>query len=101
MKELLNKLKTYRFPLLILLLGVALMLLPPASARAPTEKENLGEALSLTEGVGEAYVLISENGVVVVCDGADDAATRLRIITAVKVHTGFGTDHITVLKRNR
>ena len=34
-------------------------------------------------------------------DGADDAATRLRIITAVKVHTGFGTDHITVLKRNR
>ena len=48
MKELLNKLKTYRFPLLILLLGVALMLLPSASARAPTEKENLGEALSLT-----------------------------------------------------
>ena len=101
MKELLNKLKTYRFPLLILLLGVALMLLPSASARAPTEEKNLGEALSLTEGVGEAYVLISENGVVVVCDGADDAATRLRIITAVKVHTGFGTDHITVLKRNR
>lgn len=101
MKELHNKLKTYRFPLLILLLGVALMLLPSASARAPTEKKNLGEALSLTEGVGEAYVLISENGVVVVCDGADDAATRLRIITAVKVHTGFGTDHITVLKRNR
>ena len=44
MKELLNKLKTYRFPLLILLLGVALMLLPSASARAPTEKENLGGA---------------------------------------------------------
>ena len=86
MKEMLEKLKAYRFPLLILLLGAALML--------------LGEALSLTQGVGEAYVLISDSGVVVVCDGADHAATRLEIVTAVRTYTGFGADQITVLKRN-
>ena len=101
MKEVLEKLKAYRFPLLILLLGVALMLLPPVSARAPAEEGSLAEALSLTQGVGESYVLISDTGVVVVCDGADNAATRLQIVTAVKTFTGFGADQITVLKRNR
>ncbi|MBQ3482429.1 MAG: hypothetical protein IJH48_08965 [Oscillospiraceae bacterium] len=101
MKEILEKLKVYRFPLLILLIGVALMLLPSTSARPAATEGSLGEALSLTQGVGEAYVLISESGVVVVCDGAENAATRLQIITAVKTYTGFGADRITVLKRNR
>ena len=75
LKELLEKLKAYRFPLLILLVGVALMLLPSASSHDPAPENSLGEALSLTQGVGEAYVLVSERGVVVVCDGAQDAAT--------------------------
>ena len=101
MKEVLEKLKTYRYPLLILLLGAALMLLPSTSARAPAAEASLGEALSLTQGVGEAYVLISDKGVVVVCDGAQSAATRLEIVTAVRTYTGFGADQITVLKRNR
>ena len=101
MKELLEKLKAYRFPLLILLVGVALMLLPSASSHDPAPENSLGEALSLTQGVGEAYVLVSERGVVVVCDGAQDAATRLEIIMAVRTYTGFGADQITVLKRNR
>ena len=70
MKEMLEKLKAYRFPLLILLLGAALMLLPSGSARAPEKEASLGEALSLTQGVGEAYVLISDSGVIVVCEGA-------------------------------
>ncbi len=102
MKTVLEKLKAYRYPLLVLLLGVALMLLPSASARAPAAEEgSLGEALSLTQGVGKAYVLISDSGVVVVCDGAADAQTRLDIIMAVRTYTGFGADQITVLKRNR
>ena len=101
MKEIAEKVKAYRFPLLILAVGIALMLLPSAAKSAPEESGNLGEALSMTQGVGEAYVLISDNGVVVVCDGASDAATRLQIITAVKTYTGFGADQITVLKRNR
>ncbi len=101
MKDILEKIKTYRFPLLILLLGVVLMLLPSAASRAPAREASLGEALSLTQGVGEAYVLLSDNGVVVVCDGAQNAATRLEIIMAVRTYTGFGADQITVLKRNR
>ena len=101
MKELIGKLKAYRFPLLILAIGIALMLLPTAGKSEKPEGGSLGEALSMTQGVGEAYVLISESGVVVVCDGAENAATRLQIITAVKTYTGFGADQITVLKRNR
>ena len=101
MKDILEKIKTYRFPLLILLLGVVLMLLPSAASRAPAREASLGEALSLTQGVGEAYVLLSDNGIVVVCDGAQNAATRLEIIMAVRTYTGFGADQITVLKRNR
>ena len=34
-------------------------------------------------------------------DGAQDAATRLEIVMAVRTYTGFGADQITVLKRNR
>ena len=101
MKEILEKLKAYRFPLLILLLGVALLLLPSAPSRSPAAEASLGEALSLTQGVGEAYVLVSDSGVVVVCDGADNAAVRLEIVTAVRTYTGYGADQITVLKRNR
>ncbi|MBR0208564.1 MAG: hypothetical protein IJQ43_06685 [Oscillospiraceae bacterium] len=101
MKDILEKLKAYRFPLLILLVGVALMLLPSAAERDPAQENSLAEALSLTQGVGEAYVLLSDSGVVVVCDGAQDAATRLEIIMAVRTYTGFGADQITVLKRNR
>lgn len=101
MKEILEKLKAYALPLLILLLGVALMLMPSASGRSQTGENSLQEALCQTQGVGEAYVLISERGVVVVCDGAGSAATRLEIIQAVKTYTGFGADQITVLKRSR
>lgn len=101
MKDLTDKLKAYRFPLLIVAVGIVLMLLPSAAKSEMTEVGSLGDALSMTQGVGEAYVLISDNGVVVVCDGASDAATRLEIITAVKTYTGFGADQITVLKRNR
>ena len=101
MKELTEKLKPYRFPLLILAIGIALMLLPSAAKSESAEVGSLAEALSMTQGVGEAYVLISESGVVVVCDGAADTQTRLEIITAVRTYTGFGADQITVLKRNR
>ena len=101
MKDLTEKLKSYRFPLLIIAVGIVLMLLPSAAKSEMTEVGSLGDALSMSQGVGEAFVLISDNGVVVVCDGASDAATRLEIIKAVKTYTGFGADQITVLKRNR
>ena len=101
MKRILEKVKLYALPALILLFGAALMLMPSASGRKQTEEGSLAQALSLTQGVGEAYVLASENGVVVVCDGADNASVRLKIIMAVKTYTGFGADQITVLKKSR
>ena len=43
-------------------------------------------------------MIVSENGVVVVCRGAEDAKVRLDIIRAIGSYTGFGSDKITVLK---
>ena len=98
MKASLEKLKAYALPLLILLVGILLMLLPSGGGQKRSGETSLCEALTLTRGVGEAYVLVSDNGVVVVCEGAQNAATRMEIIRAVKTYTGFGADRITVLK---
>ena len=40
-------------------------------------------------------------GAVVVCDGADSAAVRLRIMQAVSALTGLGSDKISVIKMKR
>lgn len=99
-----NTLKKYRYPLLILLLGVTLMLLPSARSGKPDETEAAGEELRLqellsaVEGVGDCRVLLSESGVVVVCRGAESAAVRLEILRALGAYTGFGSDKITILK---
>ena len=37
-------------------------------------------------------------GAVVVCDGADSAVVRLRIVQAVSALTGLGSDKISVIK---
>ena len=100
--KLLPFLEKYKAPLLVLLLGITLMLIPTGSGRGeavlPEESERLALLLSETKGVGESLVLVSENGVVVVCDGAENAAVRLDIIRAVGSYTGFGSDRITILK---
>lgn len=104
--ELKNKLlsfcKRYRAPLLVLLLGLLLMMLPSGGKDKaqviPEENESLAGVLSSTKGVGESRVLLSENGVVVVCEGAENASVRLDIIRAVGSYTGFSSDRITILK---
>lgn len=90
----------FKYPLLILVLGVILMLLPTGSAKSeePEGNERIQQMLSSVEGVGEAQVIISDNGVVVVCRGAENAAVRLDIIRAISAYTGFGSDRITILK---
>ncbi len=93
-------LEKYRVPALILVLGLMLMLLPGFSGKK-TELDSpelkLQELLSHTRGVGENRVLISDNGVVVVCAGAEDPRVRLDMIRAIVSYTGFGSDKITVL----
>lgn len=100
-KRLLAQLEKFKYPLLILLAGVLLMLLPlsPNSETAESgPDQRLEELLAHARGAGETHVLLSESGVVVVCRGADNAEVRLDMIRAVRSYTGFGSDKITILK---
>jgi len=110
---------------LVLALGLALLLLPgsvgkqrteTASAPAPagaaaagdpleasgipldTESERLAALLAEMDGVGDARVLLSRAGAVVVCAGADRAEVRLAVTDAVAAYTGLGSDRIRVGK---
>lgn len=102
LKKDLKWLEKFKYPLLIFALGIFLMLVPGGSPKQTyigTEGDELmAQILSSTKGVGEAKVLISDNGVVVVCSGADKAEVRLEIICAVKSYTGYSSDKITILK---
>ena len=94
----------FKFPIILLSLAACILLLPSTStdnAQLSGTDQLLTEILSCTNGVGEAKVIVSENGVVVVCGGAYDANVRLEIIKAVSSYTGFGSDRITVLKMAR
>ena len=95
------KLEKYKYPLIVLIIGVLLMLLPTGTAKQPGSAgrdELMAGILASTEGVGNARVLISDSGVVVACGGAEDANVRLNVIRAVSSYTGFGSDRITILK---
>ena len=95
--EMLDK---FKYPLLILILGIVLMLLPTGTEKSTTAEgdERIQQMLSSVEGVGEAQVIISDSGVVVVCRGAENADVKLDIIRAISSYTGFGSDRITILK---
>ena len=112
-----------KYVLAVLVLGLVLLLLPRASAKtagsqtpipaaAPvgdalgssgipldTESERLAALLREIRGVGEAAVLLSHTGAVVVCDGGDSATVRLEVTRAVSAYTGLGSDQITVMTK--
>ena len=120
--RLLGLLLKNRWVLLVLALGLVLLLLPRSSNAAGTQpapaspaEENRGDALassgipletesrrlavllSAIRGVGQAEVLLSGQGAVVVCPGGDDPAVRLFVTDAVSVYTGLGSDKIRVI----
>lgn len=99
-KTVLQKLEKLKIPALVFLLGMVLLLLPTGSGKTEARDPDtrLEEVLSRTQGVGRARVLISDKGVVVLCEGAEKPQVRLDIIRAVGSYTGFGSDKITVLK---
>ena len=101
-KKLGQILDKFKYPLLIFALGLGLLLLPTDRiTMAPTDSETkLQEVLSAARGVGEARVIISESGVVVVCGGADKASVRLDVLRSVASYTGFSSDKVTILKMN-
>ncbi len=100
-KKLLQSLERVKYPLLVLLIGVGILLLPGEKRQEDASTDCgdlLRQILSSAEGIGRVCVLVSENGVVVVCDGADNARVRLDVIRAVGAYTGFLSDRITILK---
>ncbi|MCD8254562.1 MAG: hypothetical protein LUC36_03325 [Oscillospiraceae bacterium] len=102
-----------KYVLLVLAAGLALLAWPSAAESADTgggdalaatgtalttEAERLADFLENTEGVGRVQLLLSSEGAVVVCDGADSAAVRYAVTGAVGAYTGLGSDKITIIK---
>ena len=105
LQGLIAKLGSFRYVLLVAAVGLLLILWPsPNSSAAAAEGGEDGEEariagiLTSIEGVGEARVLLSENGAVIVCPGADDASVCLRVTQAVKCYTGLGADDVRIFK---
>ena len=98
----LKKLEKFKYPAIILLIGIGILLFPSGSKAEDRDEygaeDSLRSALGCAEGVGEVNVVLSDNGAVIICTGAEDAKTRLDIIKAVSTYTGFSSDKITVLK---
>ena len=122
-KRLTKSLAKNKYVFLVLALGLALLLLPrsaggaatvtPAATGPPvgrgdplaasgipldTEAERLATLLRAMAGVGDTAVLLSREGAVVVCAGADSARVRLEVTNAVSAYTGLRSDHIIVMK---
>ncbi len=94
----------YKYPLLVLVVGLVLLALPSGSKSSDEasiqkdDEQRLEFILESSMGVGQAKVLLSENGAVIVCDGAANPEVKLCVIKATEAFTGLGCDEIQVLK---
>lgn len=99
-----KKLSEFRYVILVGVVGLVLMLWPGTNEAETDERMSRDEEirmaslLSAIEGVGEAQVLLSDSGAVIVCDGADSASVCLKITQAVKTYTGLGADKVEIFK---
>lgn len=112
-----KRLAKNKYVLMVLALAIVLLLLPSgrekestSTVRAQgselessgipldTESARLSDFLSKMEGVGRAEVLLSSEGAVVLCEGADNSSVRLYVTNAVSVYTGLGSDKIRIIK---
>lgn len=102
-KKMLDGLAKYKYPLIVLIVGLVLLLIPSGSTKSSSDgvsnddEQHLAAILESSRGVGNASVLISEHGAVVVCDGAADPEVKLSVIKSVEAYTGLGCDEIQVL----
>ena len=101
-KKVLDGLTKYKYPLIVLIVGLVLLLIPGGSAKSSSDaglsnEQRLAAILESSRGVGSANVLISEHGAVVVCDGAADPEVKLRVVKSVEAYTGLSCDEIQVL----
>ncbi len=102
-KKMLDGLAKYKYPLIVLIVGLVLLLIPSGSTKSSSDgvsnddEQRLAAILESSRGVGNASVLISEHGAVVVCDGAANPEVKLSVIKSVEAYTGLGCDEIQVL----
>lgn len=102
-KKVLDGLAKYKYPLIVLVVGLALLLIPSGSdisgsdGSVNDDEQRLAAILERSRGVGNASVLISEHGAVVVCDGAADPEVKLSVVKSVEAYTGLSCDEIQVL----
>ena len=90
-----------KIPLIFLAIGLLLMISPVKSnPEIELDKTDalMAKVLSSVENVGDCIVVISDKGVVIVCEGADKAKVRLEIIQAISSYTGYSSEKITILK---
>ena len=106
-----------KYVLMVLALAIVLLLLPSGKEKESistihaqgselessgipldTESARLSDFLSKMDGVGRAEVLLSSEGAVVLCEGADNSSVRLYVTNAVSVYTGLGSDKIRIIK---
>ena len=103
-KDLLKTIGKYKYPIIVLVIGLLLISLPKSSNASSDKQTNLNDEerleyiLQRCDGVGDVSVLISENGAVIVCDGADNPGVMLAVTNAARAFTGFSSDKIQVLK---
>ncbi len=102
-EKLKKKLGKYKYPFIILLFGIMLLLLPSTGDDATvsdiqSDESRLESLLKEVNGVGDVRVLISENGIVIACTGAENAEVRLKVTKAAAAFTGFSSDRIQILK---
>jgi len=105
-KEKLKELaKKYRWAILIFILGVGFLMMPTSVSEneepmvpSITESSGIGETVSLIEGVGASKVLVTENGAVVVCEGAESSSVCYDITRAITASTGLQSDEIAIIK---
>lgn len=101
MKKALERLSGWKYVLLVAAVGLALLLMPSGSgalAEPDSEEARLEALLEQIEGVGEVRVLLSEQGAVVVCQGADNAIVRLGVCQVLRCYAGLGADRVEIFK---
>ena len=93
--------------LLVALCGVAMIIvgtLPQREESSVELEDRVAEMCAMTEGVGDARVMItySDDGAVyavaVICDGADSVAVRERITGMMCSLFGIGAHRVSILK---
>lgn len=97
LKGLLERADGVKLAVIAACVGLCLLLLPARSgSREQTESEQLQTLLSRIEGAGEVQLMLSDEGAVAVCEGADRAQVRLDISRAVQCYTGLGADRVRI-----